>query len=344
VSIRIPVSSNAEIGVCRRAMKLLAREIGFNDMALNELDVVTMELATNLAVHKTIKGEIILAEISNHLGRGIEIAALDQGPGISDVKRALKDHYSTNGSMGCGLGAVQRQMDEFDIYSRLQPRRSYDLYHKHEFYGTIIITRKWMVKQQRSGPFIYSSYSRPLPGETANGDAFLISEEHNGLFIAVADGLGHGVEAEKASKRAIEYIFANRLMPFEYLIRELNPKLHQTRGVALTLVRIDLSNQKLIHTGIGNVEARVYPRGESHLIPHEGILGGRLLKKPKINKILWPKNGTLIVFTDGISGRWDLDEIPGLLDRHVSILTHLLIQKHARPKDDATIVVVKAVV
>jgi hypothetical protein len=124
----------------------------------------------------------------------------------------------------------------------------------------------------------------------------------------------------------------------------LNTKLHQTRGVALTLVRIDLSNRKLIHTGIGNVEARVYPRGKSRLIPHEGILGGRILKKPKINKIPWPKNGTLIVFTDGILGQWDSGEIPGLLDRHVSILTHLLIQKYARPTDDATIVVAKGMV
>ena len=120
--------------------------------------------------------------------------------------------------------------------------------------------------------------------------------------------------------------------------------MHQTRGVALTLVRIDLSNRKLIHTGIGNVEARVYPRGKSRLIPREGILGGRILKKPKINEIHWPKNGTLIVFTDGISGRWDLGERPGLLDRHVSILTHLMIQKYARPTDDATIVVVKGMV
>lgn len=343
MSVSIAVRSTADIGAVRRAAKQVARKIGFDDMALNKLDIAVAELAANLAVHHTIDGEIVVTEVTDHLGKGIEIVAQDRGPGIPDVKRALEDHYSTGGSMGCGLGMVRRQMDEFDIFSHLPPTDSDPFHNPSEPCGTVVTARKWLVNRQIPRRFIYSGYSRPLPGETANGDAFLVTEERDSLFIAVADGLGHGPNAEKASRKAMKFVRDNRSMPFEPLLTELHKTLRKTRGIALTLLRVRLSDRTLIHVGIGNVEARIYPRGRSCPIPRGGILGRGALPQLKITKIPWPGNATLVVFTDGISGRWDLSETPDLLDHHTTTLSHLLVQKHARPTDDATVVVVKEV-
>ena len=58
------------------------------------------------------------------------VVARDQGPGISDIPRALQDGYSTSGGLGLGLPGARRLMDEFDIQSRTGQ-------------GTTITMKKW---------------------------------------------------------------------------------------------------------------------------------------------------------------------------------------------------------
>jgi serine/threonine-protein kinase RsbT len=51
---------------------------------------------------------------------GVMIVARDVGPGIADVRSALRDGYSTyQGGLGLGLPGSRRLMDEFDIVSEL---------------------------------------------------------------------------------------------------------------------------------------------------------------------------------------------------------------------------------
>ncbi|WP_407947314.1 ATP-binding protein [Pectinatus sottacetonis] len=88
------------------------------------------ELSTNILRYATT-GEIILRIISTAETIGIEIIASDKGPGIPDIKMALKDNFTTtNKSLGMGLPSVKRIMDDFIIDSHLGK-------------GTYILTRKW---------------------------------------------------------------------------------------------------------------------------------------------------------------------------------------------------------
>ncbi len=341
MNAEIPVRTAADVGAVRRATKELAGKVGFDGTELAELDLAVSELAANLVAHRAIDGEIILAEITTAHGKGIEIVSRDRGPGIADVGLALEDHHSSGSSMGCGLGSVRRQADEFDIYSSISLPSSGPLKKASGTRGTLVIARRWLTTGQGPRRFIHSGYSRPLAGETANGDAFLVTEEEDTLFVAVADGLGHGQEAEKASRNAMKFVSDNRHKQFDRLFLELHGLLRKTRGVAMTMIRVNLSDRSITHSGIGNVEARVYPRGKSELIPRGGILGGGVLPRLKINKASWPRHSTLVLFTDGVSGRWDLRETPGLLEHHATTLTHLLVRDHARDEDDATVVVVK---
>ncbi len=49
---------------------------------------------------------------------GVEIIADDTGPGIENCDDALRDHFSTGGTLGLGLPGVRRMMDSFEIDSR----------------------------------------------------------------------------------------------------------------------------------------------------------------------------------------------------------------------------------
>jgi len=98
---------------------MMAEEIGFEAEALAELAIVTTEPATNLAEHRTVDGEILASEIGDDQGIGIEIVARDRGPGIVDLRQALRDSNFSSSAMGWGLGAVRRLADEFDIHPRM---------------------------------------------------------------------------------------------------------------------------------------------------------------------------------------------------------------------------------
>ena len=87
------------------------------------------ELARNI-VQYAQRGEIILSVVEGSR-RGIQIVARDQGPGIPDLELAMRDGYSTGGSLGLGLPGARRLMDEFAIDSEVGK-------------GTTVSMRKWL--------------------------------------------------------------------------------------------------------------------------------------------------------------------------------------------------------
>ena len=87
------------------------------------------ELARNI-VQYARQGEIVLSAVEGSR-RGIQIVARDHGPGISDLELAMRDGYSTGGSLGLGLPGARRLMDEFAIDSEVGK-------------GTTISMKKWL--------------------------------------------------------------------------------------------------------------------------------------------------------------------------------------------------------
>ena len=94
----------------------MAERARMRESELGRVPLIVTELATNLLLHAT-GGEIIIRMLPAEAAPGLEIVALDRGPGIADLQRCMADGYSGGGTRGCGLGAVRRLSTEFDIYS-----------------------------------------------------------------------------------------------------------------------------------------------------------------------------------------------------------------------------------
>ncbi|MDJ0947656.1 MAG: SpoIIE family protein phosphatase [Alphaproteobacteria bacterium] len=345
-SITLAVSAESDVGQVRREALRLAREIGFGPVDTGELAIVATELAANLVRHRTLDGKLTLALLDAGDGRGrvLEIVSTDRGPGIEDVTRALTDYHSTNGTSGCGLGAVRRLVDEFDILSRQAVLPRDPAGPPPPPRGTVITARKWLRQPGAERRIDYSAVSRPYPGETANGDAYLIEETGQGLLIAVADGLGHGPEAEDASQLALAHVRKNREQDFEPLLAELHGVLRTTRGVALTLARLDLTGRTLTHAAVGNVDTYAVPRERIALLARPGVLGYGPAPRPRTNRMSWPDGGTLVLYTDGISAKWQGDSPADLFRHHVTTICHDIMRGFARETDDATVVVARETV
>ena len=107
-----------------------SREAGFDETPSRMIATAVSELVRNILKYAGT-GEIRLRRVNGMGCRGIEIEAIDQGPGIADCEAAMRDHYSTGGTLGLGLPGVKRMMDEFSLEST--PGK-----------GTRVTARKWI--------------------------------------------------------------------------------------------------------------------------------------------------------------------------------------------------------
>ncbi len=127
--ICLPIKGDTDITLaCQKGRALAAQ------LELSNADQIIVGIAISEVVGNIIKyagrGEIVLSLVRQNGRRGIVVAARDDGPGISDVERALEDGYSTGGSLGLGLSGARRLMDEFKIVSGVGR-------------GTTVTMRKW---------------------------------------------------------------------------------------------------------------------------------------------------------------------------------------------------------
>ena len=92
----------------------MARRQGFGEVDSGKVALVATELSTNILKHGR-GGELLVGTYGEGGESGIELLALDKGPGIADVAACLADGYSTAGTAGKGLGAVMRQSHHFSV-------------------------------------------------------------------------------------------------------------------------------------------------------------------------------------------------------------------------------------
>jgi serine/threonine-protein kinase RsbT len=127
--IQVAIHSNQDIVSARQKGRQMATELGFSSGDATLIATAISELARNIVSYAS-KGQITLKMVNGLSRQGILVIATDDGPGIPDIRQALRDGFSTSGSLGLGLPGVRRLMDEFDIAS--QPGR-----------GTRVAVKKW---------------------------------------------------------------------------------------------------------------------------------------------------------------------------------------------------------
>ena len=109
---------------------LYSREAGFDETPSQMIATAVSELVRNILKYAG-SGEIRLRRVKGKGVRGIEIEAVDWGPGIANCEAAMRDHFSSGGTLGLGLPGVERMMDEFSLESA--PGE-----------GTRVTARKWI--------------------------------------------------------------------------------------------------------------------------------------------------------------------------------------------------------
>jgi len=329
------VSQVSDVPAARRAVTALAVAIGFVEKDSDEVALAVSELATNLVKHAK-GGTLTLTPLVEEGRVGLQVTSQDSGPGIADVERALTDGFSTVGSLGYGLGAVNRLMDELDITS--QPAQ-----------GTRIVCRRWVRPAEPRAPASRldcgaATRAHPLMG--MNGDAFVLKQWSEGTLVGVIDGLGHGQFAHRAAQTAWQYVESHFDQPLEVIFRGVERACHATRGVVMALARFDfhppLRALQLTFASIGNIEAHLFGSPQPvHFLIRRGVLGLHA-PTPMVMQYPWHPKSIVVLYSDGLTTHWRWEDFRHLAAAPATVIARQLLRALAKDTDDATVVVVKA--
>lgn len=330
----LPLVENSQIGDARRQAVAMAQALGFDSTGAGEVAIVVSELATNLVRHAQ-GGQLVLQPVDDGCSRaGLEILAIDHGPGIANVGAALRDGFTTGTTPGTGLGAVRRLSAEFDLYSNDA--------------GTVVMSRLWAapvpdIPITLRESVIVGVVCLPKAGEDACGDAWVLIPQSIGrVMVVVADGLGHGQGASDASRAAIEACHANlRLEPVRRM-EAIHAALRSTRGAAVSIAELRTDRGQISFTGVGNVAGCILSGNAVRcLVSHNGTVG---VEARRIQEFVepWPPDALLIMHSDGLATQWRLDRYAGLQNRHPAVIAAVLYRDFRRERDDVTVLVARA--
>lgn len=330
----LEISQSTDIAAARRAAKALARAEGFDETASEEVAIAVSELGSNLLKHAG-QGRLMVTRLRQAGRTGIQIESVDHGPGIQDVGQALTDGFSTAGSLGYGLGAVNRLMDELQVTSQPQGRK-----------GTQIVCKRWTRVKKPPGmicPLDIGVATRPHPMMTVNGDAFVVHHWNESALAGIIDGLGHGPPAYQAAQAARLYVETHFERPLDAIFSGVGHACRGTQGVVMALARFDWALAKLTYASVGNVESRVFRCPEKlNFTVRRGVIGLNA-PAPLVSVHRWAPTQVMVLHSDGLVTRWQCEDFSHLLPESATRVAQQLLHRLARDDDDATVLVVKGV-
>jgi anti-sigma regulatory factor (Ser/Thr protein kinase) len=328
LSQMVPLSDASSTAEARRVGARMASALGFNETKAGEAAIVIVEAARNAVIYGG-GGQLVLSGTKSKYETRMDILALDKGPGIADLTRALQDGYSTGGTPGTGLGAIRRIADVFDVFSNAK--------------GTALFAR--IAQPETSPEHKYSmelmGLTVPISGETACGDNMAWDLNSDRCIVLVVDGLGHGPQAAEAADEAVRIFRAHSQEAPASIISRLHDALKKTRGAAAAIAEIRPQSGTLIYAGVGNISGSILSNTLSRsLVSHNGTLG-HVMARVQEFKVEWPRDGILIMHSDGLLSRWDLSGYPGILARQPALIAGVLLRDFRRERDDSSVLVMK---
>ena len=318
------VEDASAVAACRQAVQNMAERLRFPAARIGQLALAVTEAASNLHKHAE-QGSLLLCVNRDGPQPGIDLVTIDVGPGVRDVTAALRDGHSTAGTLGIGLGAIQRLADFADLYSR-------------PGHGTSLVAR-FCASPPVSQPR-WAGLIRPITGETECGDAYGVVLTDSAVTAVLCDGLGHGPLAAAAAAAGVAAVLDDPAAEPAALLERVHRRMSGTRGGAVGVVQV--GGQLARFAGLGNVAASIVSDGQrKSMISIPGIAGvqARTIRQFEYDV---PPGSAVVVHSDGVSSRWEAAALPALEARDPLLIAAVLLAEAGVHRDDAGVLVLKS--
>lgn len=322
-----PAIDEASMSQARLLVRERGAELGLDHIVVERLALAASELVANQLVHGR-GGRFAIRAIARGEVPGIEIVAADRGPGISDPARALAGPGPSKTSLGAGLASTRRAVQEMDVDVRFGE-------------GTCVRARAFAEPLARRREVGIAG--RICEGEAVSGDHAAFVRIGDALVAAVIDGIGHGPLARDASERAALALLAGPHREPAAIIDACDTAVGGTRGVVMTVARLDESAATIELAGVGNVTARIERyRSSRTFAGSSAVLGARgPRRKPAEERAAIAPDEALIMFTDGLRSSATLADAPEVLRDHPVVAAAWLLAEFGRTNDDALVLVAR---
>jgi len=328
--ISFVANDRSYFALIKKQIHRLAQDTGLSESRLNELDLIVAEMTSNLYKYSH-DGELLLGLFNNGGAPYAELICIDNGPGMANPGKMLQDGISSTHTLGHGLGSIKRLSDIFELYSLPN-------------WGTIVLSRIYHDPRQAKikQDSILTTIIVAKPGEETSGDGFVTKRNQKHIKLMLADGLGHGPEANKAiNEAAIAFRVFPEYSPTETL-RFVHSAIKKTRGAVITIVGYEYAEKTWNAAGIGNIACRFNgPVVFKNHMSYNGIVGHNIPNT--MNDQLYPlaEYNQLMLCSDGIKARTDLLKYPQISKYDQTILAAAIYKDHARRNDDMSVVLLK---
>ena len=223
------VSESSQVGEARRAATELARRLGFDETEGGKVALVVTEAATNLVKHAG-GGELCFVALKRRGICGLEVLALDRGPGMSRRRilpaRRLFDVGHARHRNGGNRPAV-RLFSRSILFPRSAPSYGLDC-------GPDRLHSTHRPGESRSASFTCQSRAKrsaAMPGPWNTGPTTSL--------VLVADGLGHGPLAADAAREAVRVFREHAELDPVEIVHRIHSALRSTRGAAVAVAELN---------------------------------------------------------------------------------------------------------
>lgn len=320
------IIDDASVALVRGEVRRAGRAAGLRPERIESLAVAASELARNQLAHAE-GGRMRVAAIERDGVAGVEVVAADRGDGIADPSAAMRGEAPSPAGLGSGLSGAYRMADEMDFDVR-------------QGEGTCAAARAWATPLPRREVAIVG---RPCRGENVSGDNGFFAAVAGGVVVGLADGLGHGPRARDASDRAISTARRQPAASPSSVLSACEPALAHTRGTALTIVHLDEAAGAMVHAGAGNIITHLYQGATAKRLMGVARVLGVVPGGARLVEERQPldRRYVLVMFTDGLSSRLDLQDDLPLRRQPPLVIAHTLLERHGQSHDDAMVAVVR---
>ncbi len=339
---RLRIDDPSALTMARGLAADLAAAQGLEEDAAARLALVVSELGSNLLHHTPEGGSLLLRPLAAGWDGyipgvecpGVECMALDHGPGIADVGRAIAGPSHPPGTvpaggLGYGLGAVRRLADLFDIHTR-------------PGIGTAVLAR--ITAGGGGNPAglpppaaFWGAAMLAMGGGDWCGDGWLVRGD--GLVLAV-DGLGHG-EAAAAAARKAEAMAAAAPHGADpgTVLADLHAGLRATRGAVAMVLRLE--RERIGYAGVGNIAAMLVHQGSVAMLAGRWGVMGYNAAPPPTAWLPWQAGDHVILHSDGCSRLAELFVERRLLHTHPALAAAVLMRDGCGRVDDQMAMVLR---
>lgn len=330
--ISFAASDRSYFSIIKKDIHNLAKDAGFSNKKLADIDIIVSEITSNLHKH-AVGGEILVGLFKEKENQYVEMISIDNGPGIREPYKMIEDGFSSANTMGIGLGSIKRLSNQFDLYSMND-------------WGTIILTRVYNKTVEQDLLLTPKVTIRPLvvtmPGQIKSGDGTYYTETPQHFKLLVADGLGHGEEANFAVIEAVKaFKECTDHSPSE-ILKYIHEAIRKTRGIVCSMVVFDFESNIWKMAGVGNISTRMsnFLRIKNQM-SYNGIIGHNMLNVIINHETKLEDYNQVTLCSDGINPRWDMAKFTGIGRCDLSIQAAAIYKDFAGKTDDMSVVIAK---